>query len=332
MSSSDTIPIELIELMLQELAQKDLSPVLQTNRTFYSIAVRLLYRKIGDLPIARLVACLKVLECHATFPAFVHDLYIDWSQYHVTANLLRLLRRILQQLRNLRFLHVELSPRDNLASHAWVFVDGPYRLRTFTTSTRCDNALARILERQPLIQELSLRGFQTNMPFVLSSTALPQLNSLRCTHADASVIAEVIRGRPVEGISISLFADEGLDPLDTLRLPSISLKRLTLMALDDVPATNLLREVAERVPQLEALHIVVLLSHYTSESLMEAGPVLSNFKELRYITVMGGLGASVTNDHHIAKEWHKHCTTLKTIILPKGQVWFERDGDWSCCV
>ena len=63
---------------------------------------------------------------------------------------------------------------------------------------------------------------------------------------------------------------------------------------------------------------------------MEAGPVLSSFKKLRYITVIGGLGADITDDQHIAIEWHQHCRTLKTIILPGGQVWFERDGEWEC--
>jgi len=330
--SKRTLPFEILELICQDIEQNDFPPVLRANSTLHSIAVRVLYRNISHLPVARSVACLKALDRNATLPTFVHDLFLDWSSYHITGNLLRLLRRVLRQLKSLRFLSIELSPRDNLASHAWIYVDGPYKLRTFATSTRCDNALAHVLEQQPLIYELSLRGFQTNLPFRLSSTALPQLNSFRCTHADTSVITEVIRGRPVEGISISLFADEGFEPLDTLRLTSTPLKRLTLMALDEIPATKILTQVAMRVNQLEALHIVVLLSHYTSEGLMEAGPMLSSFKELRYITIMGGLGADLTNDQQIAKEWHKHCKTLKTIILPKGQVWFERDGEWGCCL
>lgn len=39
----------------------------------------------------------------------------------------------------------------------------------------------------------------------------------------------------------------------------------------------------------------------------------------------------------IAKQWHKFCPTLKTIILPKGRVWFQEPSadktnhpDWDC--
>ncbi|KZT65669.1 hypothetical protein DAEQUDRAFT_676377 [Daedalea quercina L-15889] len=325
-------PIEMLELILQELEQGHLPCVLRANSTLHNVGVRVLYRSIPHLPVARSIACLKVLSSNTTLATLVRELRIGWSDSRVTGNLLRLLRGALQQLRNLRSLFVELSPHDNHFSHAWVFDDAPYKLRAFATSTRCDSTLARLLEQQPLIRELQLRGFQTNLPFVLSPPALPRLESFRCTHAGAAAMAEVLRGRPVESLSISLFADEGFDPLDTLRLPSVPLKRLTLMALDELPATKLLHEVSARVTELEALHIVVLLSHYSYESLLEAGPALSNFKNLRYLTVMSGLGSTVSDDPEIAKEWHKHCPTLKTIILPEGQVWFEREGAWSCCL
>ena len=37
----------------------------------------------------------------------------------------------------------------------------------------------------------------------------------------------------------------------------------------------------------------------------------------------------------IAKQWHSSCPTLKTIILPKGRVWFQETADktnpdWDC--
>jgi hypothetical protein len=31
----------------------------------------------------------------------------------------------------------------------------------------------------------------------------------------------------------------------------------------------------------------------------------------------------------IAKLWHSYCPTLKTIILPRGKVWFEGGLEWS---
>lgn len=38
------------------------------------------------------------------------------------------------------------------------------------------------------------------------------------------------------------------------------------------------------------------------------------------------------DERNIAKRWHIACPTLRTIILPKGKVWFDagaRSG-WSC--
>jgi hypothetical protein len=38
----------------------------------------------------------------------------------------------------------------------------------------------------------------------------------------------------------------------------------------------------------------------------------------------------------IAKQWHRSCPTLKTIILPEGRVWFQETAvdktnpDWDC--
>ena len=259
-----TLPTEILVLVLQNLELKDIPPVLLTNTTFYSIAVRVLYRSIPNLPVARSIACLKVLQRNATLTTFVRDLSVDWSNIRVTANLLRLLRSVLQQLKHLHSLSLDLSPIDSYgAPHAWVFKNAPYSLHAFNTSSHCDDVLASVLERQPYIRDLSLRGHQTNAPFKLPPFALPRLESLRCMHAGPRAVAEVIRGRPVETMSISLHADATFEGLDTLLLVKSSLRRLTIMALDDLPAAFVLTEVAARVPQLESLHIVVLLSQYT---------------------------------------------------------------------
>jgi len=34
-----------------------------------------------------------------------------------------------------------------------------------------------------------------------------------------------------------------------------------------------------------------------------------------------------TDEADIAKQWHRACPTLKTIILPKGKVWFQNTQD-----
>ena len=43
-------------------------------------------------------------------------------------------------------------------------------------------------------------------------------------------------------------------------------------------------------------------------------------------------GSSTEEEQDIAKLWHHWCPTLKTIILPKGKVWFggpENTDQWS---
>ena len=44
-------PVEILDLIFQELETHELSPVLRANAFFESIAVRVLYRAIPELPI-----------------------------------------------------------------------------------------------------------------------------------------------------------------------------------------------------------------------------------------------------------------------------------------
>jgi len=104
------------------------------------------------------------------------------------------------------------------------------------------------------------------------------------------------------------------------------------MSLDNTPADLLLGQVAERLPELEALHIIILMAQYDNEMLTAATPLLASFTSLKYITFMtGGVTATTDDELSVAKRWAKACPTLRTIILPKGKVWFQRDGTWACC-
>ena len=67
------------------------------------------------------------------------------------------------------------------------------------------------------------------------------------------------------------------------------------------------------------------------EMLRETGPCLGLFSNLRYLTFMAAGSSSVDDEGEIATAWGKACPTLRTIILPKGRVWFERDGKWMNC-
>ncbi|KAF9815232.1 hypothetical protein IEO21_04679 [Rhodonia placenta] len=327
---SPPLPVELLELIVEHLPQRDIPSVLRANSLFHDISVRVLYREILEMSPLKCVTCLSTLASKPTHARFVHRLQIDWSGHKVIGTLLRLLQRALQQVKSLRHLSLELSSQDNQFNFSWLFSGVQFSLHTLATSARCDGALAEFLETQPLIHELSLRGFQTSMPFILSPSALPRLTSVRSVHAGIPVLEQVIRGRPVEAVSISLFAEDGYAILDTVRSSSRPIKRITVMALDNRQPSKLLLEMSERFPQLEALHVVVLLAFYDHQTLLTFAPFLSRFAHLRYVTFVAGFGARFDEEGEIVKQWHKSCPTLKTIILPKGQVWFERDGKWTC--
>ncbi|KAI1789905.1 hypothetical protein LXA43DRAFT_974021 [Ganoderma leucocontextum] len=329
---SRALPVEILDCIFQELDPHHLPPLLRANHDFHTIGTRILYRIIPEMPISRCIHCLKALCRSPTNAALVRKLSIDWSQHRVVSNLFRLLRDALTHLTSIRHLSVELSPHDNHYGLAWVLAGVCTPLKTLGTSIRCDVQLAEVLETQPALVELCLRGFQTKQGFSLSDGAMPLLRSFRTVHAGPSVISEVVRGRPVEGVSLSMFLEDGCQPLDSLRLSTRPIKRLTIMSLDSTLApTVLLPEIAKRLPELEALHVVVLMALFDTRTLQDSGPCLSKFADLRYLTFMAAGSASIEDEGEIARTWSKACPTLRTIILPKGKVWFERDGKWTCC-
>ncbi|KAI0329524.1 hypothetical protein GY45DRAFT_1324978 [Cubamyces sp. BRFM 1775] len=263
-------PVEIQDCIFQELEMHDLPPVLRVNSHFNAIATRILYRIIPELPMRRCIACLKILCSNPANAALVRKLSVDWSSHRVVANLFRLLRDTLMQLTALRHLSIELSPQDNHYSLAWVLHGCRSRLRTLGTSIRCDPQLAAVLETQPDLIELCLRGFQTKQPFTISQDAMPVLKMFRAVHAGPAVISSVVRGRPLEVISLSMFIEDGFSPLDSLLHSSRPIKRLTIMSLDNTPPNILLPEIANRLPKLEALHVVVLMAMFDRVSTIVA--------------------------------------------------------------
>lgn len=267
-----SVPIEVLELIFSDVPQASLPSLLLANSLFYAIAVRVLYRCLPEIPPTRTINMLKALvnnppRFNTKKPStYVRLLHLDFSAHRITGNFLRLLRKAFSLTPNLRDLSLEFSLHDNHFSLAWCLEDCPFQLRVFTASLRCDAQLAKFLECQSGLQELCLRGFQTTSPFILSPGSLPNLAAFRAVHAGAPVLETVIRGRPVEGVSLSLFSEDGFAPLDTLCLSQKQIKRLTIMSLDNTPPEVLLPEVAARLPKLEALHIVVLLAQSTHVS------------------------------------------------------------------
>lgn len=255
--------METLELVLSHLEPGDLIAVLTSNSLLHNIGSRVLYRTITELSSVQTVQLIKTLVSNDAYPRYVRFIDLDFSHNIITSNLLHLLHRVLQRLNSLTTLMLDFSMSDNSVDFAWILEGCSFSLTSFTSSMRCDRSLARFLATQPRITELILRGFDTLYDFELEPKALPKLEQFRTVMSSPSVIGEVLRGRPVQSVSMSLHPGDVNTSLDILLLPTTTIKRLTVMSFESEPSITLLPLIADRLPQLEAFHLVVLMTHYT---------------------------------------------------------------------
>ncbi|EKM76262.1 hypothetical protein AGABI1DRAFT_108830 [Agaricus bisporus var. burnettii JB137-S8] len=387
------LPLEILDYICQQLTFSDLTIVVQANSTLNLVGTRRLYHSIGaDMDSTRMLQCMISLDRNPELPLLVKSFEVNLIKEFLTKSFYLLLERTLRKMVNLTALVIELPKRH---SPTWILPITPsssstplpariFRLRSLTTSMHCKPPLARFLDSQPEITELTLRGinsdasnplfpFMTTLfhpngiippdsPFAMSSnltqapsqftllpTSLSKLTHFNAIHAGPAVIRDIIKSRPVTHMSIPLFAPHTMETLSALSSASKPLTRLSVMSFDPLAPSFLIEELAARFPDLEALHIVVLMAEVTAGMLLDWGKFLVGFKKLKYITFMAALGndndthgdesREEINEKKIAKVWHASCSTLKTIILPQGKVWFEgtredetvnEEGNWRC--
>ncbi|KAH7918720.1 hypothetical protein BV22DRAFT_1024101 [Leucogyrophana mollusca] len=330
LSSICVLPNETLELILGDVSRNDLGVILRTSSFFHSIASRVLYRSISELSPLRATQVVKTLSQNDAHALLVRHLELGWADSHVTGNLLRLLNHALKRLKLLHSLALEFSSLYNNADISWIFGGCSVQLKCFTTSFKCDKDLASFLSTQTRMRELSLRSSEFTDEFHLPPTAMPNLSAFRTVLPCPAVTATVVRGRPVENVSISLSPGDTSASLDALLQSSKELKRLTVMSFETGEPKMLIPEVAKRLSGLEALHIMILMAPPTQGTLTDCGSALSSFTNLQYLTFMApGVPDSAEDERAVAAAWHRACPTLKTIILPKGVVWFRRDDKWA---
>ena len=372
------LPIEIIDNVCQRLAMHDITNLVRANSVLNVVGTRRLYHTIGVgmLP-ARLLQCMISLDHSADLPLLIRTFEVNLFNHSPTRTYYLLLERVLKKMVNLTTLVIELPQRH---SPTWVLptassesslsssstVPQIFRLRSFTTSMHCKSSLARFLDSQSEITELTLRGINSDsfnplFPFItllhsvgtepsdhlfaslppsqftLLPTSLPKLSHFDAIHAGPTIIRDLISSRPVTHVSTSLFPPHTIDTLSALSLSSKPLMRLTVMSFDPAAPHFLFPELSIRFTELETLYIVVLMVEVTATMLLEWGVYLSGFKKLRYITFMATLGGDddgqetkeEINERKIAKVWHSSCPTLKTVILPQGKVWFHGNDENS---
>lgn len=280
LSLRSVLPIEIINLIIQHLSKKEQTIAACVNSVFYTICVRHLYRAIKDLQRpSHWIICLQTLSQNAHLPCLVSSFGVDFAHAYPTGNLYGLLCKVLRRLTSLVSLTIEL-PKNH--SPVWILNGCSFNLQQFTSSFHCKMPLAHFLDVQSDIKDLTLRGFHGEnlsfLPLLNSATSitqpdaeafsllpesLPRLEQFNAVHAEPSIIATVINGRPVEIVSIPLFPSSACDTFNALELSSRPLKRLSIISFDPISPPFLISEVANRFPDLEALHVVVLMADYT---------------------------------------------------------------------
>jgi hypothetical protein len=93
----------------------------------------------------------------------------------------------------------------------------------------CNRSLARFLATQPRITELGLGGFGSVHDFELEPEALPILEHFSTVMSCPNVIREVLRGRPVQRLSISFRSGDVNASFDNLLSSLTGIKRLAVM-------------------------------------------------------------------------------------------------------
>ncbi|KAG6905578.1 hypothetical protein DXG01_001866 [Tephrocybe rancida] len=352
---SQALPTEVLDNILQYLPKSELLLLLQNSRLFHNVAKRVLYHTIDseELDLVQCITVLLKLDHEPGLQPLVRRLFINWAtspmrsgsqepipNSMLTRNVYCLLHRVLTKLNGLMALSIELLPADSL-SQTWILDNCTFSLRYFSTSMPCDTRLARYLDTQLSLTDLTLRGLyqqggnvlplyhefvgpdMAENTFKILPTSLPKLSSFRIVHGGPGIISSVVKGRPVKVVSIALYAPTSSQSLEVLSLSAAPIQRLTIMSFDHRAVHNHLLIELARFPHLEALHLVLLASDYTNESLCALGPLLSPFKSLQYFTFMANTNpvAQWHKERAIAKIWHQSCPTLKTIILPSGDVW-----------
>jgi hypothetical protein len=117
--------------------------------------------------------------------------------------------------------------------------------------------------------------------FPLSASALPNLRAVRSIHGGPSVVAAVMKGRAVTEVSVPIYSGSALQTLDALELGAATIRRLNIISFDSQAPEYILPEVARRFKDMEALHLVLLLTQCTEQMLEDVAPMLGSFTRLK---------------------------------------------------
>ncbi|KDR72978.1 hypothetical protein GALMADRAFT_252348 [Galerina marginata CBS 339.88] len=356
------LPVEILDIVFSFLSLNSLKPLLVANSFISTLSTRHIYHTVEVDRPASIVKFLCTVLGNPKLPKLIRSLKLCIGQSLPISNFYTLLHRVLRLTTRLSALTIELpkshSPLwifDGCTFRLKQFSSTIICRRPLAAFLETQSHITDLTLRgyqsdsifMPFIDPLppSMLVPSSDM-FILAPEALPVLKSFNAVHADACIVQAVVQDRPVEIVSIPLFPEMSIAALDAILMSSAPLKRLSIISFDPAPPALLFEALAKRFDQLEALHLVMLMAEYSDEILAQSGVLLSNFKFLKYITFMAATPPVTpfaqthpslatptaidsdaeeeeTNEANVAKAWHRACPSLRTIILPKGKVWFQ---------
>lgn len=258
------VPVELLDHIFRDAPGNDLRQIQLCNSVFFHVASRILYRKIKELKSIKSILLLKTLSQNDKYSHFVRSLDLSWIHSFPISNTYCLLQRALNRLYNLK----ELILDDTRIPTSILPEESIFSLERFTCSIVCDGALSRFLVSQPALKELCLRGVPSiTDPFMLPSTALPQLTHFRSVHLGPFLLAEIVAGRSIESVSAAMVMSQAGRFIHALNRSAVPIRRLSIMFVDSPVLCEVLPALASHLPQLEAMHIVVLSGQCTIVSI-----------------------------------------------------------------
>ncbi|KZP24234.1 hypothetical protein FIBSPDRAFT_1042298 [Athelia psychrophila] len=314
--SSRSLPVEVLDQVIDLTSRSDQACLLRINPTFNSITRRILYRSISLELTCKCITLLRTLSGgrRKYYAHLVHTLEIP-RMNHPIGNFYHLLHRALLSLSNLTSLSVPGHPLDLKGC--------TFSLTSLSVDCRVGSALAAFLALHPHLEELCIRGgVSHDDPMPLPPSTIPNLNTLRLLHSDPTLLADIVRGRPVRFTSNVIMDTCFMPTIEALALSSAPMARASTIFFECPDPVELFTAFASRFPEIEALHVVVLSGPCLLKPLKTATPLLSSFKKLKFITFMAGQDPTETGEREVAEMWQKACPSLSTIILPNGVVWF----------
>ncbi|KAF7985216.1 hypothetical protein HWV62_7848 [Athelia sp. TMB] len=253
--SLPTLPVELIDNILQNVQAPDLAALALTCISLSPVAQRLLYRDITVSAWSHNTKVVATLAKRPDLAIFVRSFSITTTtQPLVFAAFHRLLATALSSMTELTALSLNLAD----SSTSWILEKAAQfsynRLHQFTASFPLDQNVVNFLEKTPNLIELEVDSIRCPEPAspvaTLLSTTIPHLAQFVGSVRAAKMI---VPGRPLESIHLS---EGDLVYEDVADFSRATGRVLVFSATASTPPVPLLESVAHCLPHLAYLRIM----------------------------------------------------------------------------